>query len=131
MQTRAALLIVLGLVIGILGTVFAMKALRQRDPFPQAVMSVMAHHMGALSGSVKAQRCDATQSHEHLLRLQSTASDIPAAFAGAEPHFMDAAAKLRGAIHGAVQASPIDCAGLAAVIKPIDAACDSCHEQYR
>lgn len=131
MQTRAALLIVLGLVIGVLGTVFAMKALRQRDPFPQAVMSVMAHHMGALSGSVKAQRCDATQSRDHLLRLQSTAGDIPSAFAGEEPHFLDAAGKLRSAIQGAVQASPVDCAGLAAAIKPIGDACQSCHEQYR
>lgn len=131
MQARAALLIVLGLLIGILGTVFAMKALHQRDPFPQAAMSVMAHHMGALSHSVRAQRCDATQSREHLLRLQSTATDIPAAFAGAEPHFMDAANKLRGAIQAAVQASPADCAGLAAAIKPIGAACESCHEQYR
>jgi cytochrome c556 len=131
MQTRAALLIVLGLVIGILGTVFAMKALRQRDPFPQAVMGVMAHHMGALSRSVKAQRCDATQSREHLLRLQSTASDIPAAFAGAEPHFMDAAGKLRGALQNAVRANPTDCAALATAIKPIGDACQSCHEQYR
>ena len=131
MQTRAALLIVLGLVIGILGTVFAMRALQQRDPFPKAVMSVMAHHMGALGGNLKARKCDAAQSREHLLRLQSTATDIPAAFAGAEPGFMDAAGKLRGAIQTAVQASPADCKALGAAIKPIGDACQSCHEQYR
>jgi cytochrome c556 len=133
MQKRAALLILLGLAIGILGTVFTLRALRQRDPFPTAVMSVMAHHMGALGHAVKTQRCDATRSREHLLRLQSTASDIPAAFAGAEQPFMDAAGKLRNALQdaNANTASLGDCAALAAAIKPVGDACESCHQQFR
>jgi cytochrome c556 len=131
MQKRAAFLIVLGLVIGILGTSLTMRALRQRDPLPHAVMSVMAYHLGAMGRAVKAQRCDAAQSEQHLLRLQSTASDIPAAFDGAEPPFMDAAGKLRGALQDAVQHAPADCAALAAAIKPVDQACKSCHQQFR
>ncbi|KRE92482.1 cytochrome C [Frateuria sp. Soil773] len=131
MQKRAALLILLGLVIGVLGTVFAMKALRQRDPFPQAVMSVMAHHVGAIKRDLKAQRCDAAQSREHLLRLQSTAADIPAAFAGVDQPFLDEAGKLSRHLQEAVQAAPADCAALAAAIKPVGETCQSCHQQYR
>lgn len=132
MNMRALILMVLGLVIGVFATVFTMNALQQRrDPFPEAVMNVMAHHTGALSHSVKSQRCDAVQNREHLLRLQMTANDISAAFAGAEPGFMDAAGKLRGALRDAVTAAPADCAALAAAIKPVGAACKSCHDQYR
>lgn len=131
MQKRAALLILLGLVIGIFATVVSLNALQQRNPFPRAVMSVMAHHAGALKQAVRTQRCDAAQSRQHLLRLQSTAADIPEAFAGAEQPFMDEAGKLRTALQNANQAQPADCAALAAAIKPVGEACQSCHEQYR
>src|SRR5690242_17825665 len=77
MNARSALLLLLGLVIGVLGTVFAMKALGNRNPMPHAVMTVMGHHMGALGQAVKTRQCDAAQVNDHLLRLQSTASDIP------------------------------------------------------
>src|SRR5690242_1903475 len=53
MNARSALLILLGLVVGVLGTVFAMKALGDRNPMPHAVMTVMGHHMGALGQAVK------------------------------------------------------------------------------
>lgn len=131
MNARSALLILLGLVIGILGTVFAMKALSNRNPMPHAVMTVMGHHMGALGQAVKARQCDAAQMNDHLLRLQSTAADIPAAFPGAEQDFLDHAGRLRTALQDAVQAHPTACAALAQAIKPVGDACKSCHQQYR
>lgn len=131
MNARSALLILLGLAIGILGTVFAMKALAKRNPLPQAVMTVMGHHMGALGQAVKTRQCDAAQANEHLLRLQSTASDLAVAFPGAEQDFLDHAGRLRTALQGAVQAHPTDCAALATAIKPVGEACESCHQQYR
>ena len=69
---RAALLIVLGLVIGILGTVFAYSALHQRTPLPKAVMTVMAYHSSQLHHAVKANQCDAAAIHMHLERLRAT-----------------------------------------------------------
>lgn len=131
MNSRSALLLLLGLVVGVLGTVFTMKALADRNPMPHAVMTVMGHHMGALGQAVKARQCDAAQANDHLLRLQSTASDITAAFPGGEQDFLDHAGRLRTALQGAVQAHPIDCPTLAQAIKPVDEACDSCHQQYR
>ncbi|MCX7513524.1 cytochrome c [Frateuria hangzhouensis] len=131
MNARSALLILLGLVIGILGTVFAMKALGNRNPMPHAVMTVMGHHMGALGQAVKSGQCDAAQINDHLLRLQSTSGDIAAAFPSAEQDFLDHAGRLRNALQDAVQAHPTDCAALAKVTKPVGDSCKSCHQQYR
>lgn len=129
---RAALLIVLGLVIGILGTTFTISALHQRTPLPRAVMSVMAFHMGQLQHAVKANQCDAAATRSHLDRLQSAALDIPAAFKGAEAPFLQAADKLQSALHTAATTdTPTTCAALATAIKPVDDACDSCHKRFR
>lgn len=131
MNARSALLMLLGLVIGVLGTVFTMKALAERDPLPKAVMDVMGHHMGALGQALKTKQCDAAQINEHLSRLQSAASDIGDAFPGAEQDFLDHAGRLRQALQGAVQTHPTDCPALAQVLKPVGDSCESCHQQYR
>jgi cytochrome c556 len=128
---RAALLIVLGLVIGIVGTVFAMNALSQRNPFPHAVMAVMAHHLTELHTAVKTQHCDATQSRERLTTLLAVSSDVGPAFPGVEQPFLDAANHLHAQVQGALQAAPADCAALAAAIKPVGDSCQSCHQKYR
>lgn len=128
---RAALLIVLGLAIGIVGTVFAMNALSQRNPFPHAVMAVMAHHSGELRNAIKAQRCEAASTKEHLERLLSTSGDIVPAFPGVDQAFADEAAQLRTDLQAAVQTAPADCAALAAALKPVGDACQSCHQKYR
>lgn len=128
---RAALLIVLGLAIGIIGTVFGMNAIKQRNPFPHAVMVVMAHHVGDLRNAVKAQRCEATQNREQLGRLLTVSTDITAAFPGVEQGFTDEALHLQNQIQAAVQAAPADCAALTAALKPVGETCQSCHQKYR
>jgi cytochrome c556 len=130
-RMRAAILLVLGLVIGVMGTVFSMNALRERNPFPHAVMSVMAHHAGALSAAVRSQRCDAAQSQQHLTRLLETSADIKEAFPGMDAPFLDEANKLHEQAQAALTAAPADCKALAAVVKPIGEVCQSCHQQYR
>ena len=128
---RAAVLLVLGLVIGIIGTVFAMNALRARNPFPHSVMAVMAYHAGALNASVKAGTCDAGASQQHLTRLLEASSDIKEAFPGVDQPFLDEIAKLRDTTQAAMQTAPATCAALAGAIKPIGETCQSCHLHYR
>lgn len=77
---RVALLILLGLVIGILGTANVMNTLAARNPMPRAVMQTMDYHMNALSRALKAKQCAATDMRQHLARVQSTATDIVPAF---------------------------------------------------
>jgi cytochrome c556 len=128
---RAALLIVLGLVIGIVGTVFGMSALKERNPFPHAVMVVMSHHFADLRNSVKAQRCEAMQNREQLSRLLAASSDVLPAFPGEEADFVAEAQHLHEHIQAAAQAAPADCAALAAALKPVGENCQSCHQKYR
>jgi cytochrome c556 len=128
---RVALLILLGLVIGIIGTVNVVNTLNERHPMPDAVMHTMDYHMGQLSKGLKAKQCDAAAVQHHLERLQSTATDILPVFDIKEQGFTDAAGQLQARLQQAVQAAPADCAALAVVLKPIGQACKSCHQKYR
>ena len=128
---RVALMILLGLVIGILGTVQVMNTLKDRNPMPDAVMHTMDYHMGELSKALKAKQCDAATVKHHLERVQSTASDIAPVFGIPDKEFTDDATQLQTHAQEAVQAAPADCAALAVVMKPIGQTCKSCHQKYR
>lgn len=128
---RAVLLMLLGLAIGVIGTVNVMSALNARNPMPKAVMTTMDYHMGRLSEALKAKQCDAAKIQHHLERLQSTTTDIVPVFGIADKPFSDAAALLQTRVQQALHAAPADCAALAPVLKPIGAACKSCHQKYR
>ncbi len=128
---RVALMILLGLVIGVIGTVNVMTTLSERNPMPKAVMHTMDYHMRELSHSVKAKQCEAATIQRHLLRLQSTATDIVPVFGIDEKTFTDDAGKLQTRLQEALQAAPADCAALARMLKPVGDTCKSCHQQYR
>lgn len=128
---RAALLIVLGLFIGVVGTVFALNALRQHQPLSHTVMSMMDHHAGELRAALKAQRCESAPVRQHLTRLLETQADIGDAFPGVDQPFLDEATKLHDKTQAALDAAPADCKALAAALKPIGETCQSCHQQYR
>ncbi|MFC3650918.1 cytochrome c [Dyella humi] len=128
---RAALLIVLGLAIGIIGTVFTMRALSERNPFPEALMVTMGFHRHQLQQAVKGQRCEAAANLDQLQHMQMIAADIPAVFPDAPQPFKDLAGHLRSALQSAAQAAPADCPALAAALKPVDQVCKDCHQQFR
>lgn len=128
---RVALLILLGLVIGVLGTAQVMNTLAARNPMPKAVMATMAYHMGELGHALKGKQCAAAKIQHHLQRLQSTATDITPVFGVDEKGFSDEAAQLQTRLQQAVQAAPGTCEALAAALKPVDETCKSCHRKYR
>ncbi|MBD8872059.1 cytochrome c [Rhodanobacter sp. DHB23] len=128
---RAALLILLGLAIGVIGTSQVMNALAARNPMPKAVMHTLGYHAGELKRAVKSQQCDVAKIRQHLLRLQSTATDIVPTFGIAEPGFSDDANKLQTALQQAVAAAPATCAALTTALKPVGEACQDCHQKYR
>jgi cytochrome c556 len=128
---RVALMILLGLVIGVIGTVNVMNALAARNPMPKAVMDTMGYHIGELKQALKAKKCDAPAAQHHLARLQSTASDIVPVFGIGDKAFTDDANQLQTRLQQAVQAAPANCEALAAAIQPVGETCKSCHQQYR
>lgn len=128
---RVALMILLGLVIGVIGTVNVMNALAARNPMPGAVMDTMDYHASALKSALKANQCDPVKIQHHLARLQSTATDIVPVFRTDEKDFTDHATQLQERLQQAVQSAPATCAALGAALKPVGASCKSCHDQYR
>lgn len=128
---RTALMILLGLVIGIIGTVNVMNVLSERNPMPKAVMHTLGHHMGELKSALETKQCDATKIQHHLARLESTATDVTAVFGTEVADFTDHAHQLQDHLQQAVQAAPTTCAALAAVVKPVGESCKSCHDKYR
>ena len=128
---RVALLIALGLAIGIVGTINVMNTLRARNPMPHAVMTTMDYHMGELRKAIDAKQCNAPAIAHHLQRMHSTASDIVPVFHIDEKPFTDAATQLQDRVQQAVRAAPVTCDTLVAAIKPIGATCKSCHQDYR
>ncbi len=128
---RVALMILLGLVIGIIGTVNVMSTLAARNPMPKAIMATMDYHMDELSHALKAKQCAAASIQHHLERMQSTATDIVPTFGVADQPFTDAAHLLQTRVAQALESAPADCIALAAAVKPIGEACKSCHDKYR
>lgn len=128
---RVALLIVLGLAIGIIGTVFTMRALDERNPLPHALMVTMGFHRHELQQAIKGQRCGAAENVEQFQHMQMIAADIPAAFPDAPQNFKDLAGKLSTALQTAATSTPTDCPALATALKPVDQVCSDCHRQYR
>jgi cytochrome c556 len=130
---RNALLIVLGLVIGVAGTVMAMASLKHGPSFPESLMKVQGHHMGALDGNVKQNRCAAADTVPHLQLLRSLANDIEPAFLPIEKEqdFRQKAGDLRASLDAQLAAPPANCAAVQAAQDKIGKACKACHDEFR
>ncbi|MBB3227140.1 cytochrome c556 [Luteibacter sp. Sphag1AF] len=128
---RALLLILLGLAIGAMGATAAISALRQGTPYHRGVMAVMQHHMGVLRDHVRQGQCEATSIQKHLSHLSDGARDIDEAFPSMDDGFYTAARRLDSALDAAQKAGPATCEALAAALKPVGDACQSCHQNFR
>ncbi|GAB3365611.1 hypothetical protein GCM10027431_06760 [Lysobacter rhizosphaerae] len=127
-------LFLLGLVVGAIGVVMALRAWDARkDHFPESLMHVQDWHMDRLVKATEQNRCAATDTLPHLKALRMTADDIELAFPGLadDQRFTDAASKLRGTLDGALTAPPMNCEGVAKLAKDIGANCKACHQDFR
>ncbi len=130
---RNALLIVLGLVVGVAGTVMAMASLRHGPSFPESLMKVQGHHMGALDGNVKQNHCAVADNLPHLQMLRSLSSDIEPAFLPIEKEqdFRQKAGDLRASLDALLAAPPATCAAVREAQEKIGKACKACHDEFR
>ena len=70
--SRYLFLFLVGLVVGVVGAVMALRALNARkDHFPESVMHVQQWHMGQLKGSLEQNRCGPTDTLPHVQSLRS------------------------------------------------------------
>lgn len=134
---RAAILLALGLFIGIVATVMTLGALRQGTPFHQGLMSVMGHHMGSLRAMGEAgtpqEACSAEQVGAHLVMLRLTGDDLEAAFLPTmnDERFVQYASNYRDAVDAAIAQPPASCAEAAAQAAQLGDSCSACHRDFR
>lgn len=131
---RYFFLFLVGLVVGIVATVMALRAIDARkDHYPESVMQVMAAHMAALGDSVEQNRCTATDTLPHLQALRTMANDIEPAFGDLreDQRFAAHAADLRASLDEVLANPPIACPGVQAAMEKIGGNCKACHQDFR
>ena len=131
---RYLFLFLLGLAVGAICTVMALRALQARtDPFPEALMQVMARQSGELDRSAKANRCTTSDTLPRLQSLRALSNDVETAFPGLkdDARFSTAASGLRATLDGALAAPPADCSQLVALTQRIGEDCKACHRDFR
>lgn len=131
---RYLFLFVLGLAVGVVGTVMAVRALDARkDHFPESVMHLFSAHMDMLDANVTGNRCAATDTLPQLQALRTLANDIEPAFGDLreDARFAGHASDLRAALDRSLASPPIACAGVQSAMKDIGAACKACHRDFR
>ena len=132
--SRYLFLFLLGLVVGIVGAVTAMRAIDARtDQFPHSVMHVMAWHVGQLKRNTEQNRCVATDTVPHLQALRMMASDIEPAFGDLrdDQRFARHASDLRATLDAALANPPLNCPGVGTTMGKLGDACDACHKEFR
>ena len=131
---RYLFLFLVGLVTGAVCAVMALRALQARsDPFPDALMQVMARQSAELGKSAKANRCAVSDSLPRLQSLRVLSNDLESAFPGltGDARFGQAASGLRAKLDQALATPPADCEQLAAVNQSIGDGCKACHRDFK
>lgn len=131
---RYLFLVLLGLVVGAIATVMALRAIEARkDHFPDAVMHVQGWHLGKLRAGLEANRCATTDALPHLQALRVLANDLEPAFPGLaeDQRFATHASRHRATLDAALAAPPADCAALGQVLGDVGAGCKACHQDFR
>jgi len=132
--SRYLFLFLLGLVIGAVGVVMALRAWdARRDHFHESVMHVQQWHLGQIAKAVEQNRCAATDTLPHLKALRVMSDDLERAFPDLadDQRFVDAASKLRGTLDGALASPPLNCESVASLRKDIGERCKACHQDFR
>ncbi len=132
--SRYLFLFLIGLAVGAVGAVMAMRAINARqDHFPTALMQVQTWHRGQLKANIDQNRCAATDTLPHLQALRLMASDLEPAFGDLrdDARFKKHASDLRATLDGALASPPLNCAGVGTTLASIDEDCKSCHQDFR
>lgn len=131
---RYLFVFLLGLVIGAVAVVMAMRAWDQRrDHFHDSVMHVQQWHLNRLKAGVEQNRCAATDTLPNVRALRTMADDLEPAFPDLsdDERFVAAASKLRGTLDASLSSPPLNCAGVGTLVGEIGEACKACHQDFR
>ncbi|KAB7763472.1 hypothetical protein [Xanthomonas maliensis] len=130
-SARLLFMLILGLVIGLICTVMAARALQaRRDPVPDSLMQVMALQMRQLQAT--SATCTPAVLQRRLQTLRLLADDLQPAFGtlGEDRRFAEHAQALRSTLDQAL-AQPARCADVRPLQARIDGVCSDCHRDFR
>ncbi len=131
---RYLFVLLLGLVVGAIGTVMALRAIEARkDHFPDSLMHVQQWHLGQLKAAVEGNRCAATDVLPHLQAMRALGNDLEPGFPGLadDRRFKDHASKYRATLDAALATPPLNCAGAGTTLGELGEACKACHQDFR
>jgi hypothetical protein len=131
---RYLFMVLLGLLVGIVATVMLMRTLQaRRDPFPDALMQVMAKQIDLLRQSGEQNRCALSDTLPRLQTLRSLSNDLEMAMPSLrdDARFATHARNMRQRLDQALAAPPTDCATLAALNTRVGESCKACHQDFR
>ncbi|AER56575.1 hypothetical protein [Pseudoxanthomonas spadix] len=131
--SRFLFIFILGLLVGAVATVIAMRWLQERqDPFPHSVMHVMSKQTDVLKQNLTANRCTASDAMPRLQTLRAVANDLETAFPdlAEDQRFVSHAGQLRATLDGALSAPPVGCPDAKATLAKVGEACKACHDDF-
>lgn len=131
---RYLFVFLIGLVIGAIATVMAVRAIQARkDHFHEGVMHVQEWHLGQLKSKVEQNRCAATDTLPNLKALRTMADDLEPAFPDLadDKRFVEHASLMRQRLDAAIANPPLTCASLGTTASSIGEACKACHQDFR
>lgn len=130
---RAVVMLLVGVLVGALGAVTAVGAMKQDVPYPKASMTLMRHHFTPLKDMPASGRCDPALIQRHLRGLQALAGEFDAFLptGGDDDAFRRHAATFAGAVDAAVAAPPATCQALGQANQTLGGACKACHDDFR
>jgi len=134
---RYLFVFLIGLMVGIIGLVLALRALDSRktwqDRYPVAVMRVLTAHVMQLGQLGEANRCTSADVLPHLQALRLLGNDLEPAHGelASDRRFMAHASDFRRQLDQALTEPPHDCVLLNEARSQIGGACKACHQDFR
>ncbi len=131
--SRFLFLFLLGLLVGAVATVMALRALQARqDPFPDSVMHVMSRQTEVLKQNIAANRCTTSDALPRLQTLRAVGNDLESAFPdlAEDQRFITHASQLRATLDGTLSAPPAGCPDTKAALAKISDTCKACHDDF-
>jgi hypothetical protein len=131
---RWLVVMLVGVLVGALGAVTAMGAMRHATPLPKGLMAVTNHQFATLRRQVQADRCTPDPALARLRTLRALGDDVEAAFLPTgrdDARFLRHLADYVASLDAALAAPPAHCAALALALRDIGSRCKQCHDDYR
>jgi cytochrome c556 len=127
-------MLILGLAIGVFGTVTMLSGLRQQTPYSKAVMAVSGQNFNRLRQMPDSGQCDAERIAASVHTLAALGHDIEPAFlpTGADDAlFLRHLKDHRARVDRIAVSPPTQCDALREAVRDIGAGCKGCHQDFK